>query len=274
MPLQDQHLHSCYSFDSKTDPRANVLSAIDRGLAGLIFTEHFDTHPDDREGCIYDDETYSAAIASLRDEFDASLFIGKGIEVCFQPEQEDFIVDFLSRHRFDQVILSVHYFPQGPVHVRDCWSGLDPREGTRAYFDNVLAGVRWAEKLNRRRGRTFDVLGHLDFVKRYTNRFFGVVHVEECAEQIDRILEACLQADLIPEINTSTLRQGLGEPMPGPRFVRRYAELGGRMMSVGSDAHRAEDIGSSFDVAAAMLRDAQLSAALFRQRQPTAACVD
>lgn len=274
MTLQDQHLHSRYSFDSKTDPRANVLAALERGLAGLIFTEHFDTHPDDREGCIYDDEAYSAAIADLRREFGSKIFIGKGIEVCFQPDQEDFILDFLSRRRFDQIILSIHYFHQGPVHVRDCWSGLDPREGTRAYFDNVLAGVRWAEKLNRGRGRTFDVLGHLDFVKRYTNRFFGAVHVDEFAEQIDRILEACLHAELIPEINTSTLRQGLGESMPGPRYVRRFAQLGGRMMSVGSDAHRAEDIGSSFDVAATMLRDAGLSAALFRERQPSAVHVD
>ena len=77
-------------------------------------------------------------------------------------------------------------------------------------------------------------------------------------------------ADLTPEINTSSLRQGLDETMPNPATIRRYAELGGKAISFGSDSHRAEDIGAGFDTATAMLRNAGLQGlAVFQKRERT-----
>ncbi|MEK6799294.1 MAG: histidinol-phosphatase HisJ family protein [Planctomycetota bacterium] len=267
MGFFDQHLHSRHSFDCRTDPRANVESAIARGLSGLTFTEHFDTHPDDWAGCVYDDAAYSQTIESLRREFDARIFIGKGIEVCYQPSRMDFILDFLASHEFDLVILSVHYFAGVPVHRRDPWNGVDADRGTRLYLENVLEAVRFCEQLHRGGTRVFDVLGHLDVVKRYTHRFLGSYDVTCCADLIDEILHACVRADLTPEINTSSLRQGLLETMPGPSTVIRYAELGGQAMSLGSDAHRADDLGANFEKAVEMLREAGIGhAAVFQQR--------
>lgn len=255
--LFDQHLHSKYSMDCRTEPEENVEAALSRGLAGLTFTEHFDTHPDDWSGCIYDDAAYSDAIRRLRDHYGNRIFIGKGIEVCLQHERLGFILDFLARHEFDQITLSVHYFGDHAVHQRRNWHGADAATGTRRYLETVRVAVRTAARLKVEHGkRCFDVLGHLDLVKRYTRRFFDTYDVSPCADLIDDILRACLDADLTPEINTSSLRQGLNETMPGPSTVRRYAELGGTSMSLGSDSHRAEDIGAGFDVAVAMLRAA------------------
>ena len=103
--LYDNHVHSNLSWDCDTEPRDNVLEAIHRGLAGLTFAEHFDTHPDEWEQCAYDDAAYSATIAALREEFGQQVFIGKGIEVCYQPDNMDFILDFLAGHQFDLVML-------------------------------------------------------------------------------------------------------------------------------------------------------------------------
>lgn len=266
--LVDQHLHSRHSMDSRTEPEANVESALSRGLMGLTFTEHFDTHPNDWSGCVYDDEAYTDTIAELRGRYGERIFIGKGIEVCYQPSRMDFVLDFLARHRFDVVLLSVHYFGNKPVHRREHWEGWTPAEGTRRYLESVCEAARCCAELRRHGGRVFDVLGHLDLVKRYTRRFFDAYDVSACASLIDEILRACVDAELVPEINTSSLRQGLSETMPGPATVRRYAELGGTGMSLGSDAHRAEDIGAGFDEAVAMLRDAGLSnVAWFRARE-------
>ncbi len=268
MKLHDQHLHSRHSFDCKTDPRANVESAIARGLAGLTFTEHFDTHPDDWDLCVFNDRDYSATISRLREEFSGAIFIGKGIEICYQPERMDFVLNFLDKHQFDLVMLSVHYFCGVPVHQRDRWEGVDAPTGTRRYLENVLSAARFCEELHRRRGRVFDVLGHLDMVKRYTQRFLGSYDVSPHEELIDHILSACLEAELTPEINTSSLRQGLDETMPNADAIKRYAALGGKAMSLGSDSHRAEDVGAGFDVACAMLRDAEIDAfATFRHRE-------
>ncbi len=266
--LVDQHLHSRHSMDSRTEPEANVESALTRGLMGLTFTEHFDTHPNDWPGCIYDDAAYSDTIAGLRSRYGARIFIGKGIEVCYQPSRMDFLVDFLSRHRFDVVLLSVHYFGAEAVHRREHWDGVTAAEGTRRYLETVREAAQCCVELRGSHGRIFDVLGHLDLVKRYTRRFFESYDVSACAPLIDEILRACVEAELVPEINTSSLRQGLSETMPGPKTVRRFAELGGTGMSLGSDAHRAEDVGAAFDEAAAMLRDAGMPRiAWFKERE-------
>ena len=76
---------------------------------------------------------------------------------------------------------------------------------------------------------------------------------------IEQILRGCLAADLTPEVNTSTLRQNLDEPMPGGETIRLYAKLGGSAMTLGSDAHRPEDIGKDFDHAVTLLQEAGLS---------------
>lgn len=265
----DQHLHSRHSFDSKADPRENVEAAIARGLQGLTFTEHFDTHPDDWSTCVYDDAAYSATIDSLRAEFGRRIFIGKGIEVCFQPRRMDYILDFLGSHTFDMVILSVHYFGDAPVHERPSWEGIGAMEGAKRYFANVQRAVAFCEDLQSGgKRRVFDVLGHLDLVKRYTRRFLGEYDVSPFAAEIDDILRGCLRADIIPEINTSTLRQNLTETMPNAAAVRRYAELGGEAMSVGSDSHTSSDIGAGFERAAAMLADAGIRRqVIFRRRE-------
>ncbi len=268
MPFFDQHLHSHHSFDSKTEPAANVRAAAQRGLAGLTFTEHYDTHPDDWPSCVYEHDTYCSAIRSLRAEFGTDLFIGQGIEVCYQPDRMDGIVDFLASRSFDLVILSVHYFQGRALYKREQWEGVDVAEGTGRYLETVLEAVRCCERLHRAHGRVFDVLGHLDLVKRYTHRFRGSFDLSPHAQLIDEILQVCLEADLVPEINTSTMRQGLDEAMPGSDTVARYAAFGGTAMSLGSDAHRAKDVGEGLDEAAQVLRDAGITrAAVFRDRQ-------
>ncbi len=269
MPRYDQHLHSRHSMDSKTEPAENVRRAIEVGLAGLTFTEHFDTDPRDWPDCVYDEGAYDATIRTLRREFGADIAIGKGIEICYQPQNLDWIAEVVKRGRFDMVLLSVHYYPTGALHLRSSYEPRTLETATRDYLDYVAGAVEWVARLQRRRGqKLFHVLGHLDLVKRYTQRMFQAYDVSPCTAQIDRILTACLEAGLIPEINTSSLRQGLSECMPGPATVRRYAELGGTAMSLGSDSHKAEDIGAGFDTATAMLREAGIRhIAVFEQRE-------
>jgi len=268
MALYDQHLHSRHSCDCRTEPRANVESAIARGLAGLTFTEHFDTHPLDFPRCVFDYADYSASIERVRGEFGSRIFIGKGIEVCYQPHKMDFILNFLDKHKFDLVIFSLHYFSGVPVHHKENWEGIDAAAGTRQYLTDLLTAIRVVESLHVKHGRVFDVLGHLDVVKRYTLRHHGSYDVSPFADLIDEILRTCLAADLTPEINTSSLRQGLSETMPNAATLRRYAELGGKAISFGSDSHSADTIGAGFDVATRMLHDAGLQGlAIFRDRQ-------
>ena len=266
----DQHVHSHHSFDCQTEPADNIRQAIAAGLSGISFTEHFDTHPEEWPTCRYDNHSYSATITDLRRRFADTLFIGQGIEVCYQPERMDFILDFLEQHDFDVVLLSVHWAGDKAFHRRHHWAELTVPQVSRLYFQTVLEATRLARDLHRPNGkRVFDILGHLDFIKRYTHRFRETEDVINGQEElIDQILTTCLEADLIPEINTSTRRTGLSESMPGSTIVRRYADLGGRAVSLGSDAHSAADVGADFDCLCAHLPDLGVhSLACFEQRR-------
>jgi histidinol-phosphatase (PHP family) len=269
MPLYDQHLHTFCSFDSKADPEENVLAAIDKGLAGLTFTDHFDTHPTEWPGCRYDYDKLRDIVAVLRDRYGSRIFLGLGIEICYQPERMDFILEYLESHTFDVVLLSVHWFDGKALHVREHWDGLVPEAGTRAYLETVLRAARQAGDLKRASGRrVFDILGHLDLVKRYTQRYFQSFDVRPHASLVDEVLHAAIEANLTLEINTSGLRQGVGEPMPAEWVVQRYAALGVREMALGSDAHIPKHIAADFDETVMTLRRSGIDAqAVFKNRE-------
>jgi len=256
MKLHDQHLHCWHSVDCQTDPRQNCLQAIERGLSGLTFTDHFDNHPTEWEFCKWDYEAIADSIAAVRDEFGDRLRIGLGIEVCYQPEMMPVTLDYLEKHEFDVVLLSVHWWDGKPMHIREQWDGLDWRRETGRYLENVLAATRLCLELKEKGERPFDILGHLDLVKRYTHRFFGDFDISAHADVVNELLRTAIAAELIPEINTSTWRQDLPEPMPADWVIQRYAALGGTAISIGSDAHRAEDIAGGFDQATDLLRTA------------------
>ncbi len=268
MALYDQHLHTWFSVDSQSDPAENVRRAVELGMAGVTFTDHFDSHPTEWPLCRYDYEAIASAVRDLQARFGDRLFIGHGIEICYQPEQMDKILGFLDSHRFDLVLLSVHWFKGKALHERDHWAGLDAATGTRQYLEAVLDAARFVLDLKRRGLRPFDVLGHLDLVKRYTQRYFEQFDVRSCAELVDEILRTCIEADLVPEVNLSTLRQSLPEPCPADWVVVRYAELGGRAMTLGSDAHRPEHVALGIAEAADRLKQQGIeSLAVFKGRQ-------
>jgi len=268
VPLYDQHLHSRYSVDSEADPEQNVRRAIELGLAGVTFTEHYDTHPSEWSTCVYDYEQIARTVANLRSRYGERIFIGHGIEICHQPAQEARILDHLSAHAFDLVLLSVHWFDGRALHERDHWDGLTPTDATRRYLQAVLDAVDYVRQLKARGQQPFDVLGHLDLVKRYTQRYFGTYDIASHADLVDAILRACLEADLIPEVNLSSLFQSLPEPMPADWVVRRYAELGGRAMALGSDAHTTPRVGAGLAEAADMLKTQGIAyLAVFKERQ-------
>lgn len=246
-------MHTWFSSDCETRPADNVRRAIALGLSGLTFTDHFDSHPLEWPVCRYQYSGIERAVRNLRAEYDRRIFIGHGIEICYHPEQMHRILPYLETHRFDLVLLSVHWTQGRAMHMPEHWSDWDLETATAAYLGTVLDAVRFVRRLAREGRRPFSVLGHLDMVKRYTHRYRGGFDIRPHAGVIDEILRGCLDSGIVPELNTSTLRTGLGEPMPADWIVRRYAELGGEAMSLGSDAHEPAHIAADFDAAKSLL---------------------
>ncbi|MDE0218438.1 MAG: histidinol-phosphatase HisJ family protein [Spirochaetaceae bacterium] len=265
MKLYDQHLHSRHSVDSNADPVANCERALAAGLAGLTFTEHYDMHPRDWDRCRWDYDAIAATIDGLRRRFSPELWIGFGIEVDYQPEMIEETLDYLDRHPFDLVLLSVHWIGGRPPRE---WREIGAEAMRRAYLVTLRGAAELCRELAAGGRRPFDVLGHLDYVKRYLRRDWNVPMRATEPVVLDPILQALIDAGVVPEINTAGMRRPEDEAYPAWAILERYRELGGRAVSIGSDAHHSGDIGAGFGQAAERLQAMGFEGeAVFRERE-------
>ena len=254
MKLHDQHLHSRHSVDSKADPVANCEQAGAAGLSGLTFTEHYDPHPTEWSTCQWDYDAIAATVDDLRRRFSPPLTVGLGIEVDYQPRQMEQILAYLDGHAFDVVLLSVHWADGRPLHLRRRWQNRSAATMLDAYLTELHDAAELCRQLAVGGRRPFDVISHFDYVKRYLWSYWNTRLEAIPPARLDPILQALIAADVIPEINTAGLRRTGAATYPVPAILERYRQLGGRYVSIGSDAHRSEHVGAGFDYAAATLQ--------------------
>lgn len=127
---------------------------------------------------------------------------------------------------------------------------LTPYQAVTKYLNEVLKNINIYKN-------EFDVYGHIDYVIRYIIKNYGSlmtrIDYNDFKELLDEILISIIKSDKGIEINTSGLRYNLGEPHPNIDILKRYKELGGKIITVGSDAHKASDLVSNFDMVYDML---------------------
>jgi len=234
-------------------------TAIDRGLAGLAFTDHFDTEPADPGYGYYDFDRLSLAVKEARRTWGGRLQLLVGAEVCFQPVFLPRIVAFLRACPLDFVLGSVHWidreFIDGAYFARH-----SPAEAYAAYFATVEQAVA---------SGLFDAIGHFDLPKRHSVARHGPFDPRPHWPQIERILRLMVEQGTALEINTSGWRLAVGEPHPAEAILRRYRELGGTRITIGADSHRAADLGRDIARAHDLARAAGFAhLTRFVERQP------
>lgn len=258
-PLLDCHIHSCFSCDSDASIEAVCQVAHERGLSLICLTEHVDFDPRDWGYGYFDYERYEAAIGEAQDRWEGRLDVLSGVEVDYQYAYEDEIVQFLADKRFDFVLGSVHA----------CRNGWFDAEFFGAHDEECAYGLYFQQMSCLTQSGLFDCIGHLDFAKRFGGEAYGPFDFAGWASVLEEILAAAVQRGLAIEINTSGLRQAPAETFPGLPALELYHRLGGRTLTVGTDAHVSEDVGVAIPVALDLAREAGFdSVAFFRDRQP------
>jgi histidinol-phosphatase (PHP family) len=249
----DTHVHSHHSPDARGTMVSLAQAAQSRGLTGIVFTEHGEWYPGDEAYGYLDLDAYFAEINEARTHFTTQAGCGEvvtllsGIELGNPHEFPEQVAALLARYPFDLVIGSVHWIDNLPGWELSIFESGIPAV-YRRYFEELLAMVEHAE---------FDVLGHLDLVRRDSWDLFGqILTLEPYAEVIDAVLRRLISDGRGLEINTSALRKGLSEPVPGLATLRHYRELGGEILVIGSDAHRPEHLGYGFPLARDVARAA------------------
>ncbi len=240
----DCHIHSKFSFDSCADSEDMVKQAIQVGLSVVTFTEHKDLEPTYEFLNYYKDKPYTENIERLREKFSKDIKVLKGVELDFQSYTKGDFVEFTKRYQFDFVIGSVHALEHYFVD-EDYFKAKNPVGVFKEYFKEV-------ERLSMCDG--FDVIGHMDYVKRY-----GVLF-----ERIDypyfepifvNIFKNIIERGKGIELNTSGWRHFPREPYPNLYLLNLYKRMGGEIITVGSDAHKVEDVGRDISRAIELLKE-------------------
>ena len=242
----DVHMHCGFSNDSETRPEDMVESAIAKGLSVICFTDHYDKdNLDWGDEAIFDVESYFQKMIELQEEYRDQIDIRIGAEIGMQPYLAEYYQDFMAQHPFDFVIGSVHSVLEHDVALDFFQKHSDP-EGYKIYFEEMLQDV---QKI-----KSYDVLGHLDYIVRYSNQGSKAFDLNDYMDIIEEILKQVIAHGKGIEMNMSGLKYGLGAPHPQPEIIKRYRELGGEIITVGADGHIPEHIAYDYHLADDILK--------------------
>jgi histidinol-phosphatase (PHP family) len=255
----DFHIHTTLSSDATGKVNDMVQRAIDLGLEEIAITDHADYNPLDKDANPYDPQQTYAQTLAARQHFGDRIIIRHGVEL---GEPHMFVEEIkpVRQIPLDVIIGSVHFIVSHGVHA-DFFDVYKPAEGIRDFFDFTLAMVREAD---------IDIMAHLDYFDRYTTqRNYPPYQPDDFKDQIVAILKTIIDRGIAMEVNSSGYRSQAARCFPHPTVLGWYRELGGRLISIGSDAHKPEQLGFGFDQAGQTLLELGFTEyQTFAQRKP------
>lgn len=229
----DFHIHSQVSFDGRDTAQNIANRAASMGLREICFTDHMDydpLHPEYQYA--FDISTYNNVYENLHIP---GLTIRYGFEFGMLPDNQEQFRKDLSRREWDFVLGSAHFAGGQDVYLAPYWTDKTPYLGVLKSLEETLTCVKNHD--------AFDVLAHLTFVSKAAgNPYKQPAFYKDYREVVDEIFKVLIYKGKGLEINTSGM-DACGDYLPGVEYLRRFKELGGEIVTVGSDAHHANRVG-------------------------------
>lgn len=275
--LADYHVHTSFSDDSTYPLRQVALDAVRLNLDEICFTEHVDygVKPEwnQPEGARFEDGRpvtncpyvpYLDELERTREELGDRVTLRAGLELGVQTStvgRNHALVRTLG-DRLDFVICSIHQVGDLEFWNGDFQRGRSQEEINCAYYEELLGVVECF--------RDYSVLGHLDLIRRYDP--FGDYPFACVRDLVAEILRRVIDDGKGIEVNTSGMRYGLGDFQPSRQVLELYRDLGGTVVTVGSDSHRPEHLGSYLRLAYRELRELGFSSVWTFERGEASPC--
>ena len=258
--MYDSHVHTPLCRHAEGEPAAYLAAARERGLAGLVFTDHNPMPPwFDPESRMPEAQLplYHRLVEAVRAQAPDGFYVGLGLEADFHPGTEAYVRAQLEAYPYDYVIGSVHFIGAWPFDHPDFADEFERRDRLEVYADYYALVYAAAES------GLFDAIGHLDLPKK-----FGHLPPEEAWDLVEGVLGAVRDAGLALDVNTAGWRKPARELYPAPEILKRARELGIPVV-LGSDAHAPDEVGARFAEAAARLSEAGYREAwVYKNRKP------
>ena len=251
-------MHSRVSFDGHDTGLTLAMAALDRGLKEICFTDHLDYDPLDQMGCMaFDTAAYNAEYDHLEVP---GLIIRRGMEFGMTTDNAEQFQKDLKRRPFDFVLGSIHFVDDLDVYFEPWWQGKTIFQAERRFLEATLDCVQLHDD--------FDVLAHLTYIsKTHCHPAPRPLPYTEHRELIDEILKVLAAKGKGLEMNSSGVDR-CGGFLPTADFFRRFRELGGEIVTIGSDAHKADRVGQYSFEACEILKDIFGYVCTFENRKP------
>ena len=253
----DYHVHTEFSDDSIYPMEQVVKDAIAMEMDEICFTDHVDYGiKDDWDSgnpiryrgkeplANVDYPVYVAKIRELQYLYESRIDIKTGMEFGIQTHTIPRYEDLFQKYPFDFIILSIHQVEDKEFWTQDFQEGKSQEEYNRLYYEEMLNVVK--------RYQNYSVLGHMDLIIRYDEN--GIYPFERVEPDISEILKIVIENGKGIELNTSYHRYGLKDSTPSVSILKRYRELGGDIITIGSDSHSPEQLGAHIKEARQLLK--------------------
>jgi len=255
----DCHVHSNFSTDGKMSMDTACRASIKAGLSGISFTDHLDfDYPGYEDGFLINFDEYFKCIEQVRGEYGNHLKIVAGLEAGIQPHTMERTNEVIKSYNFDYVIGSVHIIDGVDPYYGEYYGGKSIHAAYSRYLEEVFFMVREFDN--------FDILGHFDYIIRYAPYDDISMRYKDYADLFDAILKNLIDKGKGIEINTASYK---GNAEFDIDILRRYRQLGGELVCLGSDAHSDVYLGHKFDYFRQILISAGFkNIVVFKNRKP------
>lgn len=226
--LIDLHIHSSFSFDSKEGIENYCASATAVRVPVIGFSEHYDYDAvvdGATDVTVADLAAYTRRVRELK-ALIKSPEILCGVEFGYRDFAVPHYRELVEKYDFDYAINSLHTL----AGRGDCFHDEFFKSGIEQSYKEYLYGV--LESVNAQ--YDFQIIGHLGYVARYRKNV--PIKYSDFSDIIDEILTAAIKRDKCLEINCSVGTSG-NLFLPDTDIIERYLQLGGKLLSYGSDAH-------------------------------------
>ncbi|MBP3339687.1 MAG: histidinol-phosphatase HisJ family protein [Lachnospiraceae bacterium] len=247
--ISDSHVHTYFSGDSQADIDKVIEQAISKGMQQIAITDHHDFLIEN-DRFVLDFNKYNEVMPKIKDKYKDKITVLYGIELGLDKRFVNELNEITTKYDFDFIIGSSHIANGIDPYFKEYWENRSIHNGMMEYFESIYENLTLFDN--------FNIYGHIDYAIRYTPDGTGTYEYKEYSDILDKILTTIISKGKGIEINTSNLRKGLTYTNPTAEVIKKYKELGGEIITIGSDSHQDDEngVGFGFDVARNILSEA------------------